>query len=336
MNHLLLTVLTLILPSTALACASRKAEQRSVPENYSWRKVIEPGKGCFQESGCAPGQWAMAIVPLAAFDKLFIIGWKQVWSSADGINWTTQAKTDWGERPGMVHVFFDNKIWMTGGMQSWDKFKNDVWYSTNGREWKLATPNAPWAPRRNHRLLVFENKMWLIGGAKSSGRSDQTPTQFFNDVWSSADGVNWTQVTPGAAWEARDGFIALNFAYRMWVIGGEGRRDVWSSPDGKTWTQTTAAADWPERRSGGGLVFDGKMWIFGGLERNDVWSSTDGKKWQPAFVHAPWTTRGAEHSVVFDGKLWLFGGKTGRPDSWVESGDVWIMSPPPTRNHALR
>lgn len=273
----------------------------------------------------------MAIVPLAAFDKLFIIGWKEVWSSADGINWTSQAKTDWGERHGMAYVFFDNKMWMMGGMQSWDKFKNDTWYSTDGRDWKLATANAPWAPRRNHRLLVFDNKLWLIGGAKSSGRSDQTPTQFFNDVWSSTDGVNWTQVTSGAAWDARDGLFALNFGNRMWVGGGEGRRDVWSSADGKTWTQTTAGADWTERRGSGSLVFDGKMWIFGGLERNDAWYSTDGKRWQAAFVHAPWTTRSAEHSVVFDGKLWIFGGKTGRPDSWKESSDVWVMSPQSAR-----
>lgn len=331
MVHTLLTALILILASASLACGSGKTEHGAAPANYSWRRVIEQGKGCFQESGCAQGQWAMAIIPLAAFDKLFIIGWKEVWTSADGINWASQAKTDWGERHGMVYVFFDNKMWMMGGMQTWDKFKNDVWYSTNGRDWKVATPNAPWAPRRNHRLLVFDNKMWLIGGAKSSGRLDQTPTQFFNDVWSSTDGINWTQVTAGAAWDARDGLFALNFGNRIWVGGGEGRRDVWSSADGKTWTQATAGAEWTERRGSGGLVFDGKMWIFGGLERNDVWYSTDGKSWQPAFVHAPWTTRSAEHSVIFDGKLWIFGGKTGRPDSWKESSDLWIMSPQAAR-----
>ncbi|HEX5701728.1 MAG TPA: hypothetical protein VFX97_00755 [Pyrinomonadaceae bacterium] len=329
-THLLLSVLLLSAPSTS-ACTRETGEPGSSVQNYQWRRVIESGKGCFQESGCAPGQWAMALVPLAAFDKLFIIGWKEVWSSADGINWTSQPKTDWGERHGMVHVFFDNKMWMTGGMQSWDKFKNDVWYSTDGRDWKLAMPHAPWAPRRNHQLLVFDNKMWLIGGAMSSGRLDQTPTQFFNDVWSSTDGVNWTQVTARAAWDARDGLLAFSFGNRIWVIGGEGRRDVWSSADGKTWTQATAAAAWTARRGNGGLVFDGKMWIFGGLERNDVWYSTDGQTWQTAFAHAPWTTRSAEHSVVFNGKLWIYGGKTGRPDSWKESGDVWIMSAPPAR-----
>ena len=167
MIQVLLGGVILIMASASLACASGKTEQRTAPANYSWRRVIEPGKGCFQERGCAQGQWPMTIVPVAAFDKLFIIGWREVWSSADGINWTSQPKTDWGERHGMVSVFFDNKMWMTGGMQSWDKFKNDVWYSTNGRDWKLATAKAAWAPRRNHRVLVFDNKMWLIGGARS-------------------------------------------------------------------------------------------------------------------------------------------------------------------------
>jgi hypothetical protein len=78
MAHILLTALILILPSASFACANGKPEQRAAPENYSWRTVIESGKGCFGESGCAPDQWAMAVVPLAAFDKLFIVGWKEV------------------------------------------------------------------------------------------------------------------------------------------------------------------------------------------------------------------------------------------------------------------
>jgi hypothetical protein len=321
-----LAALITIFPSTFFACTSGINEPGFSAEDYKWRKAIESGKGCFQEKPCANGQWAMAIVPLVAFEnKLFIVGWKEVWTSADGINWNSQAKTDWGERYGMAYVFFDNKIWMMGGMKSWDNFKNDVWYSADGKDWKLATATAAWAPRRNHRVLVFDNKLWLLGGAESSGSVDKTPTRFFNDVWFSTDGVNWTQVTANASWGGRGGHLGLAFGNKMWVIGGEGRRDVWSSVDGKTWTQATATAEWSARRGAGGLVFDGKMWIFGGLELNDVWASSDGKRWRTVFAHAPWTTRSAEHSVVFDNKLWIFGGKTGRDDSWVESGDVWTM-----------
>ena len=324
--EILLAALLAIFPSTHFACTRGTNEPGLSPENYKWRKAIEPGKGCFQEN-CAQGQWAMAIVPLTAFEnKLFIVGQKSVWSSTDGINWNSQTKTDWGERAGMAYVFFDNKLWMLGGMRSWDNFKNDVWYSSDGKNWKMATASAAWTPRRNHSVLIHDNKMWLLGGAESSGRADQVPSRFFNDVWSSPDGVHWNQVTANASWAARDGHTGAAFKNKLWVIGGVGRRDVWSSNDGKTWTQVTATAAWSERLSNGGLVFDEKIWIFGGRGLNDVWYSSDGKRWQMAFAQAPWSTRTAIHSVVFDNKLWIFGGKTGRDDSWVESSDVWTMS----------
>jgi hypothetical protein len=73
------------------------------------------------------------------------------------------------------------------------------------------------------------------------------------------------------------------------------------------------------------VVYENKLWIFGGLEHNDVWSSTNGKDWQKVFDPAPWSTRGAEHSVAFRNAIWIFAGKTGRDDSWDESGDVWRM-----------
>jgi hypothetical protein len=320
---LLIALLAISTSTCVIAVTGGLIGFKESPEGYKWRMAIEPGKGCFQEN-CAPGSWAMAIVPLTAFDnRLFIIGQKSIWSSSNGIKWSTQAKTDWGERNGMAYVFFDNKLWMLGGMRSWDDFKNDVWYSSDGKNWKIATANAPWAPRRNHSVLIHDNKMWLLGGAASSGQANQLPSRFFNDVWSSTDGVNWTQVTASASWPSRDNQTAVVFKNRLWILGGVGRRDVWSSTDGKTWTQASATAQWSERLNNGGLVFDGRMWVFGGRGLNDVWYSSDGKRWQLAFAQAPWSTRTAFHSVVFDNKLWIYGGKTGRADSWT--GDVWIM-----------
>lgn len=320
--------LLIFLSGYLLACQNGTNEITASPtpateKSYKWIKVIEPGKGCFQEN-CTPGKWAMAINPVVAFDdKLFIIGRKEVWSSADGIDWQSGPKTDWGERHGMAYVFFDNKLWMIGGMRSWDDFKNDVWYSSDGRDWKLATGSAQWSPRRNHSVVVLGGRMWLFGGAESSGRADATPTRFFNDVWSSKDGRNWTKETGGAAWAARDLQTGLVFNNKLWMIGGTGFRDVWSSADGRKWTQETASAGWSERIGNGGLVFDNRLWIFGGRELNDVWYSSDGKHWQTAFAGAPWSTRSANYSVVFQNKLWLYSGKTGREDSWA--GDVWTM-----------
>lgn len=288
--------------------------------DYEWQNLAASGKGCFPDN-CKEGQFPMAIVPIKAFgEKLYSIGDKSVWISEDGIDWKSHPKTDWGERYGQF-AFFAGKLWMLGGMKTWDDFRNDVWSSSNGKDWKQVVSKAAWSARRGHGVVVFKDRLWILGGALSSGRRDKTPDKFLNDVWASADGVNWTQVTANALWNAKDGHTSLVFDDKIWVLGG--KRDVWSSADGKSWTQVTEKAEWSERIGNGGVVFDGKMWIFGGREMNDVWYSSNGKNWQTAFANAPWSTRSANYSVVFNNKIWLFSGKTGRADSW--SGDLWVM-----------
>jgi len=291
---------------------------------YEWQNLAVSGKGCFPPN-CAAGKFPMAIVPLAGFDgKLYNIGDKSVWISADGVDWSAQPKTDWGARYGMQFAFFKNKLWMLGGMKTWDDFRNDVWSSGDGKDWKQVASKAVWSARRGHGVVVFKDKLWILGGSLSSGRRDQTPTEFLNDVWSSDDGINWTQVTANAPWSAREANTSMVFDNKIWIIGGANNRDVWSSADGRSWTQITEKAAWSERYGNGGLVFDGKLWIFGGADKNDVWVSSDGKNWQTQFINAPWSTRSASYSVVFKDKLWIFSGKTGRADSWA--GDIWAMS----------
>lgn len=297
--------------------------KKSINPSYEWVRSIAPGNGCFPEN-CSKGQFPLAIIPLIAFDeKLWMISQKSIWSSVDGINWISQPKTDWGERSGMAYVFFDNKLWMMGGMKTWGDFRNDVWCSSDGKEWKQVTTNAGWYPRRGHSVVVFDNKMWISGGALSSGRDNQTPTHFLNDIWSSSDGIHWTRVTNHAPWSERDSHISLVFNNLLWVFGGAEKNDVWYSDDGSKWTLATPNAEWSKRLNNGGLVFDGKLWIFGGRGMNDVWNSVDGKLWQRVFTNAPWSTRTAIHSVVYNNKLFVYSGKTGREDSWA--GDVWTM-----------
>jgi hypothetical protein len=70
---------------------------------------------------------------------------------------------------------------------------------------------------------VFNGQIWVLGGWGGS---------YFNDVWSSSDGTNWTQVTPVASWGARSQFPAVVFNGQIWVLGGYNGgilNDVWSS-----------------------------------------------------------------------------------------------------------
>ncbi|HXL74067.1 MAG TPA: hypothetical protein VN963_10645, partial [bacterium] len=72
----------------------------------------------------------------------------------------------------------------------------------------------------------YNNAMWVIGGW--NGMS-------FNDVWSSADGINWNEATAAAAFPVRSAHISLVFNNAMWVIAGNttgntNLNDVWHSP----------------------------------------------------------------------------------------------------------
>ena len=59
-----------------------------------------------------------------------------------------------------------------------------------------------------------------------------------NDVWSSSDGVTWTQESASAAFPVRADHQVVAFNNKLWLIGGyDGSRknDVWSSSDGVNW-----------------------------------------------------------------------------------------------------
>ena len=73
--------------------------------------------------------------------------------------------------------------------------------------------------------------MWVIGGVSENG--------YLSDVWSSSDGVNWTQVTATAQFGSRSGHTSVVFNNKMWVIGGakytDLNHDAWYSEDGVDW-----------------------------------------------------------------------------------------------------
>ena len=185
-----------------------------------------------------------------------------------------------------------------------------------------------WPARQGHSSVVFDGKLWVIGGAGSGERLD--------DVWSSTDGINWTQETSSAGWSAREGHSSVVFDGKLWVLGGDDGGDsneVWSSEDGATWTQVTiSGTSWSARQYHTSGVFDGKLWVIGGsiggTYLDDVWSSPDGVTWAQATTAAThWSARYRHSSAVFDSKLWVIGGYDGSSrlnDAWSSSdGSTW-------------
>ena len=305
---------------------------------HRWVQAIAAGRGQWPEAA-KEGQWPLSVIPIVAFgDKLWMVGHGKagnyVWYSSDGINWQkAQTNAGWGERYGMTRVFFDNKIWAMGGSTDDWEYKNDVWYTSDGLNWQLATERAGWSPRRGHATVVFEGKMWVIGGAANVGPkgTGEGPRR---DVWSSADGVTWTQVTDSAPWSARGDHLCLALKDKLWLIGGRSDQETlfdesWYTSDGKNWTRAASDSGWMGRFCAGAQVFEGEMWIFGGSRKRDIWRSGDGINWTRVTADAPWALNCAECgrcgncSVVFKNKIWIFGGKN-EQNGFAQ--DVWYMA----------
>ncbi|MEO0684263.1 MAG: kelch repeat-containing protein, partial [Cyanobacteria bacterium J06649_11] len=187
--------------------------------------------------------------------------------------------------------------------------------------------NAPFSDRGDHASVVFDNKIWIIGGYK-------TNTGSTNDVWSSHDGVNWTQVTPNASFSKRSAHQVVVYNDKMWLIGGNQQLgityngDIWSSLDGITWTLEVERAPFNpfnRRAHHKVVVFNDKMWLIGGVNSfplNDIWSSSDGVNWTQIDANAPFSARWGHTVTVFDNKLWVISGYRYNP----EGADIWHSS----------
>ena len=189
-----------------------------------------------------------------------------------------------------------------------------------GFSWQQSTASADWSARVGKTSVVFDNKIWVLGGS------------FRNDVWSSSNGISWTEATDGSLrWSARRDHTSIVFKNKIWVLGGCCfYNDVWSSSNGTSWTQAKPNDNdvgWLDRQNHTSVVFDNKMWVLGGCcdgssLYNDVWSSVDGTSWTEVTASVDWTARWYHTSNVFDNKMWVLGGRF-RGD---RLNDVWFSS----------
>ncbi len=255
-------------------------------------KLVEPA---------AP--WLHSDLPmsLSIRDRMWIMGgWyngrlpghsasNQVWSSIDGKHWDQVTKNAaWTPRIAAALVEFNGKMFLLGGTENYyfgdaQSLKNDVWFSADGKEWQLATDHAPWSPRAYHQAAVLDGKLYVFGGGNYVPEYQAT-----NDVWSSEDGVHWTQVSDAAAWHPRLWFSSVVYRNHMWVLGGWSNTpatnwgDVWYSKNGKDWTELTCDVCWKARHEHSAYVLHDKLWIAGGHAQplsNEVWSLQLPKDW---------------------------------------------------------
>ena len=87
-----------------------------------------------------------------------------------------------------------------------------------------------------------------------------------NDVWSSPDGLNWTEVNSDALWSPRRFHKTVSAGGQLWLMGGmdstnSNTNDVWSSFDGASWKLEVIDTNWPPRNEHSAAVLNGHLWI---------------------------------------------------------------------------
>jgi len=209
-----------------------------------------------------------------------------VWNSTDGQTWTYVNKdkpVPWWPRGLHYTVVFKDKIWVIGGQtvpqfaKSDEVFYRDIWNTTDGVNWQKVTPKEPYWPQRGMigGSAVFKDRIWILGGGTYD--TPKIPDRkFFNDVWSSADGVTWTRHVESAPWVPRQYHDVAVFDGRMWVMEGYNktsgnRNDVWYSADGVNWYEVPNTP-WKPRHAASVFVFDDALWMVAGNNmEKDVW-----------------------------------------------------------------
>jgi hypothetical protein len=125
---------------------------------------------------------------------------------------------------------------------------------------------------------VMNGRIWLLGGGTYD--TPNTPKRkYFNDVWSSADGVHWTCHIDHAPWAPRQYHDVAVFDGKLWVLEGfsrANRNDVWYSSDGVNWRELPDTP-WKPRHAASVFVHDGSLWmVTGNNMQSDVWRLNGG------------------------------------------------------------
>ena len=299
--------------------------------------------------------------------------------------------TMWAPRAGLQAVELRNELFVMGGrgpfsFEAETVLYGDVWRSADvGATWTRVAQWQPnqgaqqmWRPRAYFGSVTHRGRMYVIGGQNfdsqpnpifPNGCASLPPdvpclpivpsSTFFDDVWSSKDGITWTAETMDAPWEGRAGLSAVVHHGAIYVLGGSqgddastggtGRilfNDVWMSRDGRVWTEVIGNGPrWAPRAGAAVVSKGGYIYLLGGergftcgfgqnpcqpatqtLYFNDVWRSKDGASWELVTAAAGWSPRPGHQCVELLNQIVCFGGYgevPGAPPIPANPTDMW-------------
>jgi len=248
---------------------------------------------CVSKEGDAPwvGRHSGGVVVYK--DSIWVIsgdGYPDVWKSGDGKKWElVDSNAPWGKRYGPYVTVFNDKLWLIGGVDWWDnngewvreqgtKAFNDVWSSTDGKNWVRELEFAPFAQRGMiHGSVIWNNELYIIGGGTRAG---WPPYSVFNDIWKTKNGKNWTRITHNAEWSPRLHHTIIVYDAKLWIVSGTTNsanlnNDVWYSENGGgSWKQLKHSF-FPITHATSLCVFQDKLWMVSGYHHNQIWVLED-------------------------------------------------------------
>lgn len=200
------------------------------------------------------------------------------------------AEPDFSLFTGAHFVEFKGKLWRFGGDPA-NGGSNEVWSSVDGRVWQkeVTESNRVFTPRFDHHVVEFKGRLWLTGGTQVvDGRAIVQ-----QDIWSSYDGIDWTQNTTFADFSRYSDHSVVEANGKLWLSGGNStnKHDLWASSDGINWSKQST------NQSCGGLYDRFELGVVKGSgdEADKLICHVKGKVYQ--FNNSSWTLVASISSV---------------------------------------
>lgn len=294
----------------------------------------------------SPREGLMAV---SAYGSLIMTGGRQsggfsfandIWKTSNGSNWVRIVdKTPFDGRAYHNMVVMKNCIYVMAG-QTFSEYYNDIWKSCDGTgtQWSQVTSKADWPVRAGAAALVTKTGELIIAGGCYNNKGTRS---FYNDVWSSTDGIKWKLMTNKAEWSARSGPRLIEFNNALFLVAGERGftadvqlGDVWKSTDGgATWILVTKTPGFSPRSGHGVIVSSDNskiILIAGWPELHDLWSSTDGVSWVNK-SNAVWNCKNTSCGkydfwcLTHNGKIYTVGGSGATSTFGKLYADTWSL-----------
>lgn len=245
-------------------------------------------------------------------------------SDGDLSTWKKLPDAPWHPRHTFGLAKLGSTLYVFGGDYIYNVF--DVWSSTDGEHFKEVANDlqSTVGSRILYGACAHNNKLFVLGG------QEELSLDFgLTDIWSSADGITWTQIAKDKTFLGKNiAGSVVSFNGKIWVIGG-GYYDhpdpaicwtnhVYSSPDGITWKQEPDAP-WAGRQYADVCVWDNKLWMVGGNNGDnltDIWYLKKDGTWVPFEAPAEYTGRHATAVGIYNNNLVITCGND-QNDCWV-------------------